>query len=102
MGFATISCVALLILLGERGFIRGQGPIGGEDGSDCCPLISVNVGGPHASLAGQYNLKDKQGSKPEDCINGCIYMKHGSPSTDKYCFKTEQEVGADVQCLVGI
>ena len=82
MGFRVILLVAF-ILRGERGLISGQGPIGGEGGNDCCPFITVNVGGSNANLNGEYTLIDKEGTKPDiGCINGCIFTKEGSPSTN--------------------
>ena len=98
MVLASILCVQLLYL----GFTGGQDPIGGEDGSNCCPLISVQGDIQDANLVGQYSLKYKQGFKPEDvCINGCIYIKRGSSSSAEYCFRLGGQVGADVQCLAG-
>ena len=101
MGVRVILLVAF-ILRGKRGLISGQGPIGGDEGNDCCPFITVNVGGSHANLNGEYTLIDKAGSKPDVvCINGCIYTKDGSPSTDEYCFRVDSLAGADVKCPVG-
>ena len=96
--------LALLFLPGERGLIRGQGPIGGESNNDCCPFVTVNnVWGTNAHLKGEYTLKDNKGPKPEEvCINGCIYTKVGASSSDEYCFRTDNVAGADVKCSVGI
>jgi hypothetical protein len=86
---------------GEDTLVRRQGPIG-EDGNDCCLSIAVSVGGSYANLTGEYQLKLFIGSKPHEvCINGCIYIKDGSPSTDEYCFKYESVTGADLKCQVG-
>ena len=101
MGVRVILLVAF-ILRGERGLISGQGPIGGERGNDCCPFITVNVGGSNADLKGEYTFRDQERSKREEiCINGCIYTKDGSPSTDEYCFRSDSLAGADVKCPVG-
>ena len=100
MGIRVILLVAVL-LRWERGLIRGQGAVGGEGGSDCCPFITVNVVGSYANLNGDYTLTQHKESKPEEvCINGCIYTKEGSPSTKEYCFKADSLAGADVKCPV--
>ena len=81
-------------------WVEGQGPIGGEGGTDCCPLITVSVGGQNASLDGEYRLKEKKSSKPDDvCVNGCVFTKEGFPDTDEYCFRADSS-GADLQCSV--
>ena len=101
MGITVTLWVVLLILPGEKGLIGGQGPIGGEGGNDCCPFVSVNMGAPNEDLDGFYTLKNNQGSKPEEvCINGCVYTKDGSPSTNEYCFKQDDVAGADIKCQV--
>ena len=98
MGITGILLVAL-ILGGERILFRGQDTTIGDN--DCCLSISFSVGGSYADLAGEYQLKEDAGSKPEEvCVNGCIYTKVGSPSTDEYCFKSENDAGGDVQCKV--
>ena len=100
MGITGILLVSL-ILGGERILFRGQDTTIGESGSDCCPSISVSVGGSYANLTGDYQYKRDAGSKPEEvCVNGCVYTKVGSPSTDEYCFKSENDAGGDVQCKV--
>ena len=100
MGITGILLVSL-IMGGKRILFRGQYTTIGESGSDCCPSIAVSVGGSYANLAGDYQLKEDTGSKPEEvCVNGCIYTKVGSPSTDEYCFKFENDAGGDVQCKV--
>ena len=100
MGITGILIVAL-ILGGERILFRGQDTSISESGSDCCPSISVSLGGSYANLAGDYQLKEDAGSKPEEvCVNGCIYTKVGSPSTDEYCFKSENVSGQNIQCKV--
>ena len=91
--------VLLLVLIQEHGL--AQHVIGGDGGNDCCLFVTVNVGGVNADLDGEYNLKTKEDLKPEEpCLNGCIYTKAGSPSTEEYCFKKDNEAGADVQCPV--
>ena len=83
--------------------IRGHGLIGGEGGNDCCPFLSVDVEGSNANLKGDYRLKKKSESKPEDvCINGCVYTKDGSHSTNEYCFRADNAGGADLKCPVRI
>ena len=100
MGIRVILLVVVL-LRGERGLIQGQGAVGGEGDDDCCPFITVNVGGSYANLNGDYKLIHNKESKPEEvCINGCIYTKEGSPSTKEYCFKADSLAGADVKCPV--
>ena len=100
MGITGILLVAL-ILGGERILFRGQDTYTGEGGNDCCLSIAVILEGSYAHLAGDYQLKEDTGSKPEEvCVNGCIYTKVGSPSTDEYCFKSENDAGGDVQCKV--
>ena len=100
--------VALLVaftLKEELQIVKGQGPIGGEGGNDCCLFITVNVGGDNTNLNGEYNLKENKGSKPEDvCVNSCVYTKEGSPATTEYCFKEDNIDSADaiVSCPVGI
>ena len=103
MGIRVALLVAF-ILKGDLQSVKGQGAIGGEGDNDCCPFITVNVGGDNANLNGEYNLKDKKGSKPEDvCINGCVYTQEGSPATDEYCFgEDNMAAGAIVSCPVGI
>ena len=100
----TVFLLLALILRGEKGLITGQGPVGGDDLNDCCPFITVDVGGDNTHLDGDYNLKEKKvdNPEPEVCINGCIYTKDGSSSTAEYCFKTDNAAGADVKCSVGI
>ena len=101
MGIIGILLVSLIIG-GERILFRGQETTIGEGGNDCCLSIAVSLEGSYANLAGDYQLKEDAGSKPEEvCINGCIYTKDGSPSTDEYCFKSENVVGLDVECKVG-
>ena len=101
MGIRLILLVAL-ILNRELQSVKGAAPHWFEGRNDCCPFITVDVGGDNANLTGEYNLKDDKGFKPEDvCINGCIYTKEGSPSTDEYCFKTDNTAVADVKCPVG-
>ena len=100
MGIIGILLVSLIIG-GERILFRGQDTTTGEGGNDCCVSIAVSLEGSYANLAGDYQLKEDAGPKPEEvCINGCIYTKYGSPSTDEYCFKSENDSGGDVQCKV--
>ena len=102
MGIRVILLVVVL-LRGERGLIQGQGVVGGEGDDDCCPFITVNVGGSYANLNGDYTLIQNKESKPEEvCINGCIYTKVGSPLTKAFCFKADSSAAADVKCPVGI
>ena len=102
-GATTTAAGALLpykLTDGERTLVRRQGPIG-EVGNDCCLSMAVSVGGSYANLTGEYQLTKIVGYKPHEvCINGCIYKKDGSPSTDEFCFKSESVAGADVKCQV--
>ena len=94
------SLLALLLVLGQDHGLP-QDVIGGDGDKDCCPLLTVNVGGVNADLDGQYKLKAMQNFKPEEpCLNGCIYTKEGALATEEYCFKLDNEAGADVQCEV--
>ena len=100
MGITGILFVTL-IFAGERILFRAQESYIGERGNDCCLSIAVSFEGSYSNLTGDYQLKEDAGSKPEEvCINGCIYTKDGSPSTDEYCFKSENVVGLDVECKV--
>ena len=97
MGITSILLVSLIIG-GERILIRGQDA---TIDNDCCLSIAVSVGGAYANLTGDYQYKRDAGSKPEEvCVNGCIYTKAGSPSTEEYCFKYENDAGGNVQCKV--
>ena len=100
MGVRVILLVAF-ILRGERGLISGQGPIGGVGDDECCRFITVNVEAPNAELNGEYTYTNKEDDPRDDvCINGCIYNKDGSPSTDEYCFRSDNAAGADIKCQV--
>ena len=101
MEFAFILC----LILGYMSHTTGQGDLGGEDGSFCCPLISVDAqteaGLEH--MSGEYSLKEDKVEKPEDvCVNGCIYTKDGSPATEHYCFRQQDIPGVNLECRVGI
>ena len=90
----------LLVSVLLRWSVEGQGPIGGDGGSACCPLITVSVGGANANFDGEYKLKEEKSSKPDTvCVNGCVYTKEGSPASDEYCFRTDDS-GAQLQCSV--
>eukprot|EP00091_Calanus_sinicus_P016784 TRINITY_DN36346_c0_g1_i1.p1 TRINITY_DN36346_c0_g1~~TRINITY_DN36346_c0_g1_i1.p1 ORF type:complete len:142 (-),score=24.02 TRINITY_DN36346_c0_g1_i1:75-476(-) len=88
-------CIASIILVslvmwGERILIRGDDSSFVDVGNDCCPVISVSVGGSYADLSGDYQLKENRSSKPEEvCLNGCVYAKDGLPSYGEFCFKGE-------------
>ena len=102
MGITGILLV-FLIFAGERILFRAQESYIGERGYDCCLSIAVSFEGSYSNLTGDYQLKEDAGSKPEEvCINCCIYTIDGSPSTDEYCFKSENDAGGDVQCKVRI
>ena len=94
------------ILLGLFIVQGGQGPVAGNDGSECCPNITVKVGSYNTNLDGEYKLIYKNISTPgEECINDCIYTKEGSPSADEFCFmykllSTDDVAGEDVNCVV--
>ena len=101
--WVTAILLGTLIVQGERGLIRG-----GDDGSGCCPILTVKVGSYNGDLDGEYKLVDKLASTPgEVCINDCIYTKEGSPSSDEFCFmygvlSTDYVAGEDVNCMVQI
>ena len=95
------SLLALLLFIHHQEHGLTQDIIGGDGDNDCCPFVTVNVGGANANLDGEYKLKTKQDVKPEEpCLNGCIYTKSEPLSTKEYCFKIDNEAGADVQCQV--
>ena len=82
-------------------YVHCQGPVGGQGEDDCCPFITVNVGGVYQDLDGEYTLKTKQDSKPDAmCLNSCIYSKKDDP--DDFCFRMDEEFLAAVECPVRI
>ena len=92
--------VVLLVSVLLRWSVEGQGPIGGDGGTACCPLITVSVGGLNANYDGEYSLKEEKISRPDAvCVNGCVYTKAGSPASDEYCFRTDDS-GAQLKCSV--
>ena len=108
VSFVLLGMLITAILLGLFIIQGGQGPIAGDDGSECCPNITVKVGSNNANLDGEYKLIDKNISTPgEECINDCIYTKEGSPSTDEYCImyrvpSKDYAAVTDVNCMVQI
>jgi len=88
------------LLLGVFIFLSvdAQGPVGGQGADACCPLITVNSDKVEKNLNGDYALKKKQISKPEEiCINGCVYVKQKEPEKE-FCFIVDNEYKANVQC----
>jgi len=78
--------------------VDAQGPVGGQGADACCPLITVNSDKVEKNLNGDYSLKKKQSSKPDEiCINGCVYAKPKEPENE-FCFIVDNEYKADVQC----
>ena len=91
------SFILLIFLLSST---ESQGPVGGDGNTECCPSIYVNVSGENSHLAGTYTFKEKEDSKREEaCVNGCIYKKDNSPSTDEYCFE-RKDADANLECQV--
>merc|ERR1711915_466984 len=88
------------LLLGVFIFLTvdAQGPVGGQGADACCPLITVNSDKVEKNLNGDYSLKKKQISKPDEiCTNGCVYVKPKEPE-DEFCFIVDNDYKADVQC----
>merc|ERR1719369_1950720 len=78
--------------------VDAQGPVGGQGADACCPVITVNSDKVDTNLNGDYTLKKKQSSKPDEiCINGCVYIQPKEPENE-FCFIVDNEYKADVQC----
>merc|ERR1711915_8911 len=75
------------------------GPVGDQGTQDCCPSITVTGLTSNQNLNGEYILKTRLSSKPEEvCLNGCIYTK--KDDTDEFCFKMDEESLFFSECFV--
>merc|ERR1711915_1131752 len=75
------------------------GTVGDQGREDCCPSIIVNGLQTNQDLNGEYILKTRLHSKPEEaCLNGCIYTK--KDDKEEYCFKKDEESLISSECFV--
>ena len=75
------------------------GPVKDQGSEDCCPSITVTGLTTNQELNGEYILKTRLDSKPEEaCLNGCIYTKNDD--TDEFCFRKDEESMISSECFV--
>merc|ERR1711915_368651 len=99
MGYRLLLQSSALIYFTLLSVHSQLGPVGDQATEDCCPSITVSGLETNQDLNGEYILKTKLNSKPDEvCLNGCIYMK--KDDKDEFCFRKDEDSLISSECFV--